>query len=163
QGRRAVGEAARRELMAPAARLRPRRWSLFGVVSEERYELEQAWAALADRERLLNETLARRSAEIDARARRYEEIGADLDGRRRPGRGAPLDGGAGGRGPPARGARHARGGGAPRPAGADRASRYRDGAAARASPRARCARERAARARRGAGGTKRVARGGERG
>src|SRR5262249_6955303 len=83
QGRRAVGEAARRELMAPAARLRPRRWSLFGVVSEERYELEQAWAALADRERLLNETLARRSAEIDARARRYEEIGAALDVRRR--------------------------------------------------------------------------------
>src|SRR5918912_4419204 len=49
---------------------------------EERDELEQAWQALSERERLLNETLGRRSAEIDARARRYEAIGADLDARR---------------------------------------------------------------------------------
>src|SRR3954471_16934076 len=52
-------------------------------VAEERDELEQAWQALAERERLVSKTLARRSAEIDARARRYEEIGADLDARRR--------------------------------------------------------------------------------
>src|SRR3954453_15636566 len=49
---------------------------------DEQDELEQAWQALAERERLLNQTVARRSAEIDARARRYEEIGADLDARR---------------------------------------------------------------------------------
>jgi hypothetical protein len=52
-------------------------------MAEERDELEQAWAALAERERLINGTLARRSAEIETRARRYEEIGADLDTRRR--------------------------------------------------------------------------------
>src|SRR6059058_3998005 len=55
---------------------------MMGAVAEEQDELEQAWEALADRERLLNQTVARRSAEIDARARRYEEIGADLDARR---------------------------------------------------------------------------------
>ena len=49
---------------------------------DEQDELEQAWQALADRERLLNQTIARRSSEIDARARRYEAIGADLDARR---------------------------------------------------------------------------------
>src|SRR4051794_19978981 len=49
---------------------------------DEHDELEQAWQALADRERLLNQTIARRSSEIDVRARRYEEIGADLDARR---------------------------------------------------------------------------------
>jgi len=49
---------------------------------DERDELEQAWQALTDREQLLNQTVARRSAEIDARARRFEEIGADLDARR---------------------------------------------------------------------------------
>src|SRR5256885_13408802 len=51
-------------------------------MAEEQDELEQAWEALAGRERLLNQTIGRRSAEIDARARRYEEIGADLDARR---------------------------------------------------------------------------------
>src|ERR671931_401013 len=55
---------------------------MIGGMAEARDELERAWQALADRERLVNETLARRSAEIDARARRYEEIGADLDARR---------------------------------------------------------------------------------
>ena len=35
---------------------------------EERDELEQAWQALTARERLVQETVARRSAEIDARA-----------------------------------------------------------------------------------------------
>ena len=49
---------------------------------DEQDELEQAWQALSDRERLLNQTVARRSAEIDARARRFDEIGADLDARR---------------------------------------------------------------------------------
>src|SRR5256885_12741115 len=51
-------------------------------MAEEQDELEQAWEALAGRERLLNQTIGRRSAEIDARARRFEEIGADLDARR---------------------------------------------------------------------------------
>src|SRR5947207_12481458 len=55
---------------------------MIGAVAEDQDELEQAWEALADRERLLNQTIGRRSAEIDARARRYEEIGADLDARR---------------------------------------------------------------------------------
>src|SRR2546421_12859601 len=55
---------------------------MMGAVAEEQDELEQAWEALAERERLLNQTVARRSSEIDARARRYEEIGADLDARR---------------------------------------------------------------------------------
>src|SRR5712691_9294072 len=55
---------------------------MIGPMPEERDELEQAWQALSDRERLLNETMARRSTEIDARARRFEEIGADLDARR---------------------------------------------------------------------------------
>ena len=50
---------------------------------DERDELEQAWEALADRERLVSQTVARRAAEIDARARRFDEIGADLDARRR--------------------------------------------------------------------------------
>src|SRR5438477_11600832 len=55
---------------------------MIGAMAEEQDELEQAWEALADRERLINETIGRRSADIDARARRYEEIGADLDARR---------------------------------------------------------------------------------
>src|SRR5207249_276821 len=55
---------------------------IIGAMPDERDELEHAWQALADRERLLNQTLARRSGEIDARARRFEEIGADLDARR---------------------------------------------------------------------------------
>src|SRR3989440_11932841 len=55
---------------------------MIGAMAEEQDELEQAWEALAERERLVNQTVARRSAEIDARARRYEEIGADLDARR---------------------------------------------------------------------------------
>src|SRR3954452_20098964 len=45
----------------------------------ERDELEQAWQALSERERLLQQTVARRSGEIDARARRFDEIAADLD------------------------------------------------------------------------------------
>ena len=49
---------------------------------EERDELEQAWQALTERERLVQQTVARRSAEIDARARRFDEIAADLDARR---------------------------------------------------------------------------------
>ena len=49
---------------------------------EERDELEQAWQALTERERLLQQTMARRSGEIDARARRFDEIAADLDARR---------------------------------------------------------------------------------
>src|SRR5712692_4689660 len=49
---------------------------------EERDELEQAWQALTERERLVQQTVARRSAEIDARARRFDEIAADLDTRR---------------------------------------------------------------------------------
>src|SRR5881397_345132 len=49
---------------------------------EERDELEQAWQALTERERLLNQTIARRSGEIDARARRFDEIAGDLDARR---------------------------------------------------------------------------------
>src|SRR5213593_2193195 len=49
---------------------------------EERDELEQAWQALTERERLVQETMARRSGEIDARARRFDEIAADLDARR---------------------------------------------------------------------------------
>src|SRR6266571_4727567 len=49
---------------------------------EERDELEQAWQALTERERLVQQTMARRSAEIDARARRFDEIAADLDARR---------------------------------------------------------------------------------
>src|SRR5207248_3252629 len=55
---------------------------IIGVMPDERDELEQAWEALADRERLLSQTVARRSAEIEARARRFDEIGADLDARR---------------------------------------------------------------------------------
>src|SRR5439155_16159540 len=55
---------------------------IIGGMPDERDELEQAWAALTDRERLLGQTVARRSAEIDARARRFDEIGADLDARR---------------------------------------------------------------------------------
>src|SRR6184192_4857006 len=55
---------------------------MMGAVAEEQDQLEQAWEALADRERLLSQTVARRSAEIDARARRFQEIGADLDARR---------------------------------------------------------------------------------
>jgi chromosome segregation ATPase len=55
---------------------------MIGGMPDEQDELEQAWQALADRERLLNQTIARRSSEIDARARRYEGIGADLDARR---------------------------------------------------------------------------------
>ena len=53
-------------------------WSM----PDERDELEQAWQALTDREQLVSQTIARRSAEIYARARRFEEIGADLDARR---------------------------------------------------------------------------------
>jgi hypothetical protein len=34
---------------------------------EERDELERAWRALTERERLVEQTVARRSAEIDAR------------------------------------------------------------------------------------------------
>src|SRR5436309_15021885 len=49
---------------------------------EERDELEQAWQALTERERLVQETMARRSGEIDARARRFDEIAGDLDARR---------------------------------------------------------------------------------
>src|SRR6266571_3917577 len=49
---------------------------------EERDELEQAWQALTERERLVQQTMGRRSAEIDARARRFDEIAADLDARR---------------------------------------------------------------------------------
>ena len=49
---------------------------------EERDELEQAWQALTEREHLVQQTVARRSAEIDARARRFDEIAADLDARR---------------------------------------------------------------------------------
>ena len=49
---------------------------------DERDELEQAWQALTERERLVQETMARRSGEIDARARRFDEIAADLDARR---------------------------------------------------------------------------------
>src|SRR5439155_7499814 len=49
---------------------------------EERDELERAWQALTERERLLQQTMARRSGEIDARARRFDEIAADLDARR---------------------------------------------------------------------------------
>ena len=49
---------------------------------ERRDELEQAWQALTERERLVQQTVARRSAEIDARARRFDEIAADLDARR---------------------------------------------------------------------------------
>jgi hypothetical protein len=51
-------------------------------MAEERDELEQAWQALTERERLVQQTVARRSAEIDARARRFDEIAADLDARR---------------------------------------------------------------------------------
>src|SRR6476661_2793834 len=51
-------------------------------MAEERDELERAWQALTERERLVQETVARRSAEIDARARRFDEIAADLDARR---------------------------------------------------------------------------------
>src|SRR2546426_2544654 len=49
---------------------------------EERDELERAWQALTERERLLQQTMARRSGEIDARARRFDEIAGDLDARR---------------------------------------------------------------------------------
>jgi len=37
--------------------------------------------ALNERERLVQQTVARRSAEIDARAKRFDEIAADLDAR----------------------------------------------------------------------------------
>ena len=40
-----------------------------------------SWQALTERERLVQQTVARRSAEIDARARRFDEIAADLDAR----------------------------------------------------------------------------------
>src|SRR6266545_7975401 len=48
---------------------------------DEQEELTQAWEALGERERLVNETLSRRAAELDARARRFAEIAADLDAR----------------------------------------------------------------------------------
>src|SRR5438270_615266 len=48
---------------------------------EERDELERAWQALTERERLLQQTMARRSGEIDARARRFDEIAAELEAR----------------------------------------------------------------------------------
>ena len=51
-------------------------------MAEERDELEQAWQALTERERLVQQTVARRSAEIDARTKRFDEIAADLDARR---------------------------------------------------------------------------------
>src|SRR6266511_2247614 len=50
-------------------------------MSEEQEELTQAWEALGERERLVNETLARRAGELDARSRRFAEIAADLDAR----------------------------------------------------------------------------------
>jgi hypothetical protein len=55
---------------------------IIGPMPDEQDELEQAWQALADRERLVNQTVARRSAEIDARARGFLAIGEDLDARR---------------------------------------------------------------------------------
>src|SRR6266487_6679503 len=55
---------------------------MIGGMPEERDELEQAWQALTERERLVQQTMGRRSAEIDARARRFDEIAADLDARR---------------------------------------------------------------------------------
>src|SRR6266540_6866995 len=48
---------------------------------DEQEELTQAWEALGERERLVNETLSRRAAELDARSRRFAEIAADLDAR----------------------------------------------------------------------------------
>src|SRR2546429_6312592 len=53
-----------------------------GGMPEGRDELERAWQALTGRERLLQQTMARRSGEIDARARRFDEIAGDLDARR---------------------------------------------------------------------------------
>ena len=39
---------------------------MMAAVSEEHDELTQAWEALSERERILNETLQRRAAELDA-------------------------------------------------------------------------------------------------
>src|SRR5262249_13136447 len=47
----------------------------------QEHEIREAWAQLAERERRLNETVNRRTAQLDERAARFEQVAAELTAR----------------------------------------------------------------------------------